>query len=73
MITLHSKKQFTQEARMMTRCIAMQQMGWRKDLTWEERNRIGRAACALVSYDLGYKKVVGSTQLHNWMKKVRCN
>jgi len=68
-IALNNKKQFTQDARMITRCIAMQQMGWNDNLTWEERKRIGRAACTLVSYDLGYKKVVGSTQLHTWMKE----
>ena len=55
LIPLHNKKQFTQEDRMIARCIAMQQMGWRKQLTWRGKKRIARAVCNLVSYDRGYR------------------
>ena len=39
------------------------------ELSYAARERIAVAACTLISYDHGYKKVVGTTSVHRWLNK----
>ena len=50
--------------------IANNAMGYTHQTTWTEKQRIALAACTLVCYDHGYKKVYGSSSVHLWMEKI---
>jgi hypothetical protein len=47
---------------------AMHTMGWRVVITKHEKACIALTACTLVFYSLGYKKVVGITQVNDWIQ-----
>ncbi len=69
-VKLSNKKQFTQEARAVACLYATHLFGYRNDMTIREKKRIAAAACSLVSYDFGYKKVMGKYQLERWLERV---
>ena len=69
-IELHNRKQFSGEARMLIVASACTAMGYSDDKTWGERKRIALAACTMVAYDLGYRKVIGTRQVHEWIKQI---
>jgi hypothetical protein len=70
LVSLHEKKQFAKEARYLAMLYATHMMGWRRDLFKREKEQIALAACTVVSYDLGYKRVTGKYLLDNWLNRV---
>ncbi len=69
-VSLHDKKQFTKEARYLSMLYATHMLGWHRDLFKREKERIALAACTIISYDLGYKRVTGKYSLDKWLNRV---
>jgi len=51
--------------------IAAWHLGYKANKTWAEQQCIALAACTVVSYDSGFKKVLGKTQVHIWLKDIK--
>jgi hypothetical protein len=68
-IEIRNKKQLDTHERMLIVVYAVCNMDYRNPLhTKGERKRIREAACNLVCYDLGYKKVLGVCMVDKWIE-----
>jgi hypothetical protein len=61
-------QQFSSSERSTVAIIATNLMGWKANLARQAKNMIALAACSLVSYDVGFKCVIGRKSLKNWLK-----
>jgi hypothetical protein len=69
-VKLNGKKQFTQEARAVACLFATYTMGWHREMPKRQKKRIAVVACAIVSYDCGYRNVLGKFWLEKWLNRV---
>jgi hypothetical protein len=44
--------------------------GWHSNSKKHKKKRIAVAACSVISYDFGFKKVIGCQTLERWLKKI---
>ncbi len=70
LVKLNGKKQFTQEARAVACLFATYAMGWHQEMPKRQKKRIAAVACAIVSYDYGYRNVLGKFWLEKWLNRV---
>lgn len=69
-IQIHERKQANERERNLILHIA-HLWGWKDpSYTWRKRQRIGRAACRLVTYDHGFQRELAVSQLPVWEKKL---
>lgn len=70
-IPLHPRKQFNAEERALVLLLA-HDWGF-QDLSknFDEKRRIGMAACTQMAFDCGFKEPVGSTQVRAWFKSLQ--
>ena len=69
-IELHKRKEFTAAERNLVCLYATHLMGWKQDKSKRQKVRIAEAACMVVAYDLGYKKVKGMHAFQSWMEQI---
>ena len=65
-VQLHDKKQLDHEAKAQVLMYAALSMGYSPRKTKHENERIARAACTMVCYDLGYRQVYGTRSVEIW-------
>jgi len=70
MIKLNDKRQ-ADAIHYQNLLIAACQLGYNENKTWAECQCIALATCAVISYYSGFKKVLGKTQVHIWLKDIK--
>jgi len=70
-IVVHKRKQADTKMRSCALFLAELWGYGDESLTWEQRQRIGNAACRQVAYDQGYPKSTGGSQLWKWRKRTK--
>ena len=70
-IVLHDKKQLDQTAKLLVLSYATVAMGYSPRKSKEENKRIALAACTMVCYDLGYRRVHGARAVEDWIRIVK--
>jgi hypothetical protein len=69
LIELHDRKQADELFRHLVILTTTTSLGYNNLKTWAEQKKMAIATCMLVSYDLGYKKVLAMMQVHEWINK----
>jgi hypothetical protein len=70
-VILNDKKQLDGYSCMLIVVYAMNNMDYKKPMhSKATRRTIALAAATLISYDKGYKKVLGKTRLEEWIKQL---
>ncbi len=69
-VTLNKRRKFRKQARTTVLLTATYLKGYKRSFSCHVKLQIARAACTLVAYDYGYKKVPGVYSFDNWMKKI---
>ncbi len=69
-IVLHDRKQFKNNERATVAIVATNLFGWHNNLMKCKKKCIVLAACFVLSYDLGFKKVIGCQSLERWLKEI---
>jgi hypothetical protein len=67
-VLIHQQKQLQPEERAVVSMYAAHTRGWRLGLMKCDKIHIALTACTLVCYNLGYKEVVGVTQVSDWIQ-----
>jgi len=67
LVPLNDRSQYRKQARATALLIATHLLVYKRTLCYHAKLQIARAACTLVAYDYGYKKVPGIYSLENWL------